>query len=35
MEGIFQDYKHYVKWIEDNYESTSRELTVLLKKMDY
>jgi hypothetical protein len=32
MEGIFQDYKHYVKWIEDNYESTNRELTVFIEE---
>lgn len=32
MEGIFQDYNHYVNWIEDNYESTNRELTVFIEK---
>lgn len=32
MEGIFQDYKHYVNWIEDNYESTNRELIVFIEE---
>ena len=32
MEGIFQDYNHYVNWIEDNYESTNRELTVFIEE---
>lgn len=32
MEGIFQDYNHYVKWIEDNYKSTNRELTVFIEE---
>ena len=32
MEGIFQDYNHYVNWIENNYESTSRELTVFIEE---
>ena len=32
MEEIFQDYNHYVNWIEDNYESTNRELTVFIQE---
>ena len=32
MEEIFQDYNHYVNWIEDNYESTNRELTVFIEE---
>ncbi|SPW16838.1 Uncharacterised protein [Elizabethkingia anophelis] len=32
MKEIFKDYNHYVDWIEENYESTNKELTVFIEK---